>query len=192
VNREITGIPLEAYWIQMQIQMEVCNLDECDFLETQFKKFASCDEFYTSDKEYTGIILYFICKNSTNFNPHYMYMPIEMKNSTDSITSWIRKTMIELDDTHTLQSTIYWYLDIMSCVPVPRNTEWFSAICPHIISTWETIENERRTGYEHRKPKKRSMKCNVILDNENKCSVEVFPAYSRALDGDTKIIKLFG
>ena len=34
VNREITGIPKKEYWIQMQIQMEVWDLDECDFLET--------------------------------------------------------------------------------------------------------------------------------------------------------------
>ena len=31
VNREITGIPKKEYWIQMQLQMEVCELDECDF-----------------------------------------------------------------------------------------------------------------------------------------------------------------
>ena len=36
VSREITGIPKEDYWIQMQIQMEVCRLPECDFLETKF------------------------------------------------------------------------------------------------------------------------------------------------------------
>ena len=36
VNREINGIPKKEYWIQMQLQMEVCELDECDFLETKF------------------------------------------------------------------------------------------------------------------------------------------------------------
>ena len=39
VNREITGVPLESYWIQMQLQMEVCDLDECDFIETRFLPF---------------------------------------------------------------------------------------------------------------------------------------------------------
>ena len=34
VNREITGIPLEAYWIQMQVQMEVCDLD-LTFIESK-------------------------------------------------------------------------------------------------------------------------------------------------------------
>jgi len=32
VSREITGIPKKEYWTQMQLQMEVCDLDECDFL----------------------------------------------------------------------------------------------------------------------------------------------------------------
>jgi putative phage-type endonuclease len=32
VNREINGIPKKEYWVQMQLQMEVCELDECDFL----------------------------------------------------------------------------------------------------------------------------------------------------------------
>ena len=36
VNREIDGIPKKEYWIQMQLQMEVCDLDDCDFLETKF------------------------------------------------------------------------------------------------------------------------------------------------------------
>jgi hypothetical protein len=31
------GIPTDNYWIQMQFQMEVCDLDECDFFETRMK-----------------------------------------------------------------------------------------------------------------------------------------------------------
>jgi putative phage-type endonuclease len=45
VNRDITGIPLEEYWIQMQLQMEVCKCDECDFLETRFKEYADEEAF---------------------------------------------------------------------------------------------------------------------------------------------------
>jgi hypothetical protein len=37
ISREIDGIPSEAYWIQQQIQMEVCNMEGCDFFETSFK-----------------------------------------------------------------------------------------------------------------------------------------------------------
>jgi len=46
VNREITGIPKEEYWIQMQLQLETCDLDECDFLETRFKEYENEAMFY--------------------------------------------------------------------------------------------------------------------------------------------------
>jgi hypothetical protein len=36
VNRDIDGIPKKEYWIQMQLQMETCDLNECDFLECSF------------------------------------------------------------------------------------------------------------------------------------------------------------
>jgi hypothetical protein len=45
-NRNIDGIPKEEYWVQMQIQMETCDLDECDFVETRFKEFESEEQFY--------------------------------------------------------------------------------------------------------------------------------------------------
>lgn len=45
VNREINGIPKKEYWVQMQMQMEVCDLDECDFLETKFVEYENADVF---------------------------------------------------------------------------------------------------------------------------------------------------
>ena len=41
VNREINGIPKFEYWIQMQVQMETCDLNECDFLETKFVEYEN-------------------------------------------------------------------------------------------------------------------------------------------------------
>ena len=45
VNREINGIPKLEYWIQMQLQMETCDLNECDFLETKFIEYENEDDF---------------------------------------------------------------------------------------------------------------------------------------------------
>ena len=46
VNREINGIPKKEYWVQMQLQMEVCDLNECDFLETKFVEYEDSNSFY--------------------------------------------------------------------------------------------------------------------------------------------------
>lgn len=61
VSRQLTGIPLKDYWIQMQIQMECCDLDECDFLETQFKEFETEEDFWKCEpKVHKGVCLYFV------------------------------------------------------------------------------------------------------------------------------------
>ena len=41
----ITGNPKRDYWIQMQFQMGVCKLNECDFLETKFVEYNSKEDF---------------------------------------------------------------------------------------------------------------------------------------------------
>lgn len=181
VNREITGIPLEAYWVQMQTQMEVCNLDECDFFETKFNEFDSEENFYSSNNEHTGVILYFCSIDSVVCNPHYVYMPLSVNKDRASISFWTKNTVSELVETHTLHCEIFWYLEKMSCVLVPRNRKWFEKLSPKIESTWTVIENERVNGCEHRKPKTRVRKCNVIMESiDNVCIT----------DGDTKIINL--
>jgi putative phage-type endonuclease len=181
VNREITGIPLEAYWVQMQTQMEVCNLDECDFFETKFNEFDSEENFYSSNNEHTGVILHFVSIDSVVCNPHYVYMPLSVNKDCVSISSWIRNAVTELMDTHRLHCELFWYLEKMSCVLVPRNRKWFEKLSPKIESTWAIIENERVSGCEHRKPKTRVRKCNVLLESiDNVC----------VTDGDTKNVSL--
>ena len=48
VNREITGIPKEEYWIQMQLQLETCDLETCDFIETRFREYENEWMFYNN------------------------------------------------------------------------------------------------------------------------------------------------
>ena len=51
--------------------------------------------------------------------------------------------------------TIYWYLDQYSCVLVRRNRLWFQEAVPVLEKLWNTVEEERKSGYEHRAPAKR-------------------------------------
>ena len=57
-KRKITGeIPLQYYY-QIQGQLDVCELRECDYFECEFSKFLDYDEYKESykDGDYTGII----------------------------------------------------------------------------------------------------------------------------------------
>ena len=76
VSREITGNPKKDYYIQMQLQMEVCDLDECDFVETKFIEYDSEQEFKTDESgKKKGIILVFINEHQEFV---YEYMPFHV------------------------------------------------------------------------------------------------------------------
>ena len=155
VNREITGIPKKEYWIQTQLQMEVCDLDECDFLETRFVEFENESAFYedTTDKK-KGIIMYF---HSPDGKPHYIYKIVDVIDK-EQITKWEEETMETNEKTRIWIKTIYWKLDELSCVLIQRNRTWFQTNIGQIENVWRIIEQERITGYEHRAPKKREKK----------------------------------
>jgi putative phage-type endonuclease len=51
--RDITGMIPIAYYYQVQGQMEICDLDECDFCEFAFAEYRSLDEFF-DDYDETG------------------------------------------------------------------------------------------------------------------------------------------
>ena len=163
-TREITCIPKEEYWIQMQLQMETCDLNECDFLETVFKEYDDEEQFmadgtftYSESGELKGIIVYFMM----NGKPLYEYMPLYLTKQEYDI--WYDIIM----DKHnhlTWITTIYWKLEDYSCILVLRNKYWFKHAIPEIEKVWQIIEKEKKDGYEHRLPKKIN-KPNFIVFN---------------------------
>ena len=158
-TRELTGIPKKEYWIQMQLQMEVWDFEECDFLETVFKQYETYEEYLADGDSFTrtsknkrkGIIIRFY----DGEQPIYKYPPVDLPK--EEFNKWYDKT---LDETNNLEFVckIYWYLHDYSCVLVPRNKKWFNSVQPKLKSIWNTIEKERVEGYEHRKPKSKRKK----------------------------------
>ena len=163
-SRNITGIPKKDYWVQMQMQMECLNLDECDFLETSFKEYKT-EEEYLSDGEFSktingkrkGIIA---CFNDGS-KPLYKYTPLDI-TTFSQYELWKDKL---IDDNSSLSwiADTYRYLETISCVLVRRNKLWFNAIKHNFKEIWDTVIEEREKGYEHRKPKKRNKKSGETL-----------------------------
>lgn len=159
VNRELTGIPKMDYWVQMQLQMEVWDLDEIDFFETCFKEYDSEEEFekdgntfhLTSKNQRKGIIIQFY--NGTK--PVYKYPPINI--SKIDFDKWYDTILNENINLNWIKN-IHWYLKDYSCILVPRHKNWFLSALPEFKKVWDTILKERTEGYEHRKPKRRQAK----------------------------------
>ena len=92
VNREIDGIPKKEYWVQMQMQMNVCSLNECDFLETKFVEYNDYEDFLKDGTFNTsingnekGIMICFI-KDGI---PHYEYCPLGLNKN--EFEEWEKK-----------------------------------------------------------------------------------------------------
>jgi len=179
VNREITGIPKMEYWIQMQIQMETCDLNECDFLETRFKEYESYDDFindpdFISDSDhnkYRGIIVHF----EKDGIPIYEYHNFGM--TLPEILVWEQEQMSKYADI-TWIKTNYWKLDEISCVLVLRNKLWFQKAQPYIKILWDIISIEKYQDFSHRAPKsrKKNITCPDNSDNQiikSKCLIEL-------------------
>lgn len=185
VSRQINGIPKKEYWIQMQLQMEVCNLNECDFLETKFIEYDTEEQFmndggfqqivnvenhnlqFQDFKDYLGLKGIMMCFIE-NGKPNYYYAPLFI--DYDNYILWSDNLLNVSEDLgHTYLKTIFWKLEDISCILVLRNKLWFQSAVPKIIDLWSTIKTERVQGYEHRLPKPKKQKENIIV---NECSID--------------------
>jgi len=150
VSRELSNTPKEEYWIQTQLQMEVCNIDACDFLETKFIEYSEAE--FDADGTFTnsaqgdpkGIIV-LMCVGGANV---YKYPPFGC--SREEFTEWEAQLEGEWVLSH------YWKLVDVECTLIQRNTEWFKWALPTLQKAWDTILTERASGeFVHRAPKKK-------------------------------------
>jgi len=199
VNREIDGIPKKEYWIQMQLQMKVCDLEECDFLETRFVEYGDRNAFgedtnediyeddsgkefnnicLSKDNKKKGIILYFHTKEG---KPYYVYKPLDIIHP-DDIIQWEEKTLdLYQSDKYkyTYIKFIYWKLDEKSCVLVCRNRQWFECAIHQLKELWDTVVLERVSGFEHRAPNRKTknnvfdMMVKASSNNNSGCLLQV-------------------
>jgi putative phage-type endonuclease len=171
VNREITKIPKKEYWIQMQLQMEVCDLNECDFLETRFKEYQSFEEYIqdgtpnlSQDGKLKGVILLFYDENK----PLYEYYVKDINGKYDV---WEKK-QFNVHKNHLFMKSIYWKLDEFSCILVLRNKKWFHSAVVEMEKISLVIKHEKLHGYDHRAPKKRERKLSFDM-TKNKCHINL-------------------
>ena len=90
---------------------------------------------------------------------------------------------------------VYWYLDYYNCSLVTRNKKWFKAVVPQFQKIWDTIVEERETGFEHRKPRKKSSNttksttvgCKIKLTNSDSDN-ETKKEKNNTLNNTTKLV----
>lgn len=165
VSREITKIPKMEYYIQMQLQMEVCDLNDCDFIETKFIEYDSFEDFKKDKYEIRKGMIIILIKNNSSFIYEYSNLFKNSENELNEFTENVYKKYNFVDDNLEENGikwfkNVYWKLNIFSCVYVPRNKEWFNSCKELMNDFWNIIENERQqeNAYLKYKPKPRKVK----------------------------------
>ncbi len=161
-SRAIVQVPKPDYYVQMQLQMEVWNLDECDFVETKFVEFKNQEEMNekrTAGQQVGVIQVYYV-----DSHYKYEYMPLDH----DNVDDWISKTSGDQENGLVWFKTVYWLLEVYSCVLVKRQKAWFEkAALPRLRNVWETIVEERDSqDVSHRAPTKRASRKKPKTDDD--------------------------
>lgn len=151
VTREITGtIPYE-YWCQMQIQMEVTGIDECEYVEVKL------DSITPKRVDLSGGIpdgFVWLFQNTTTCQMMYAY-------------THEQKGAFEAEGLELIE-TIPWRQKTLFTKTVTRDRAWFQGTAPMRERFWETV-NKLRTGEITQFEPKNKLK--VLVAKEGACLI---------------------
>lgn len=159
VTRKILSIVPDDYMAQMQIQMEVGEVEECDYLEVKFLSKYGSKDFSVSSEDMAKVKYYgniFLAADIESQEPkRYVYSPLNDAN-------W--RPSLELNEI--LLETIPWYCGEWYLTTVGRSRNWFESVKPAIQLFWEDVEKAKNGEFQlpasNRKSK--SPACMILED----------------------------
>ena len=181
-SRKITGIPPSYYWCQVQGQLEVCELDRCDFLECSIKEYIDEKTYLEDNYEQNyylnnfgnekGLVAEFYKKSTKTL--FYEYSPVCLMNN--ELEYWKNNIINKYDnyDDIIFSCFSYWYLEEVSCVPIYRNQEWFNKAKIELELFWNKVLKYRELGLDRliydinqEKEEKKNIKLELKLELKN-------------------------
>ena len=155
-SREILPIPTTYYWAQMQGQMEICDLERCDFLECKIEEYDD-EETYSREMrsgppgsleaQESGVVLSFKKKDGSLI---YEYSSFFLQG--DELQTWViqhikEKTILpKFIDRMEYLGASYWYIKFYQCVPVFRDREWFAKAKVKLGEFYEKWQHYKSLG----------------------------------------------
>jgi putative phage-type endonuclease len=156
------------YWIQIQLQLECCDLEYCDFWQCDIKEYTSIEEWMTpvetnhrieqdepsgiEDEWAYGFVLQYRMNNYKKRNDtdkevfcsKYIYAPNHLGNYQDKIL--LANKMKEENDIpgFSFDRVLYWRIVNSHCCEIKRDRKWFSDKFPIFKSVWEKIAYLRK------------------------------------------------
>ena len=131
-SRKMTGIVKYCYWVQVQLQLEVCGLEYCDFFECKINENLTEEEFYTmfdtpmTEKCYCGIMIEYLEPNESNeYTTKWLYSPV--KGTAEAYKHWYNESTKQFcgNTNKDYVKCYFWKLENFSLRTIKRNRDWF-------------------------------------------------------------------
>lgn len=136
VTRTILEKVPEEYMAQMQIQMEVGNVEECDYLEVKFHSQVGQKEGQPCPTDplpaYYGVI-HLLTHKETDEPIRYDYSPLHAQEHSSTLA-----------EHEQVAEVIPWWTNQWFLKTVGRSRAWFASVQPAIQSFWEDVERARQ------------------------------------------------
>lgn len=188
------------YWIQMQLQMEVCDLNVCYFIEARIKEYKTPDEYYadkyfneTGELEYSkasnglpkGIVItYVVTDEQNNTKEEYAYPPALDFKSKQEEMEWLKDWAIQkvLEKRENAYNWLFYnasiphfFINYYKVVEwdirtVQRDKKWFELRKNDLKNISDTIDKYRAEGFPEHLRVKTRKKPAQSLPNMHKAS----------------------
>jgi putative phage-type endonuclease len=167
--RKFTKEVPDHYWMQMQGQLESCDLEECDFLQVKLEEYNDESEYIedkVSDEEFKegitskgfpkGLVLSFVKTINGETKYHYEYS--EFYTSFEDIKTWSIKVIEDYPFEYDKVVYHWWSIERYECTLVHRDRKWWLETVPEILNFWEDVEHYRKIGNQELLDKKEEKK----------------------------------
>ena len=150
------------YYVQVQTQLYVTKMDECDFLQCRVEEYDSWEDFVQDSNTNIpglskmtnlekGCLIQLLPRNMVGkddpkmclYNAKYIY-PSRLHLSNDEIERWIADEILhfhknELSNKYIVDRIIYWRLSQVACHLIKADTEWFETKIPLLKQFWDYV-----------------------------------------------------
>ena len=148
-KRKFTKSVPPHYMMQMQGQLEVCDLEECDFLQVKLEEYIDYNDYksdilennekfgFTKDNLPKGYTITYTEESNTN-KLKYLYCPLFSSNSMIEI--WKDEKMNFLKNNNLkFHEEKYWKITRYECTLVTRKKEWWKENVENIYNYYKDL-----------------------------------------------------
>jgi len=148
------------YWVQVQLQLETCDLDECDFWQCSISEYENKEEFEKDtkdDEKYKsqtnglekGCLIQLIENGIANYYDNvyehaiFIYPP-KLQMSPEDCQKWISDEVSTFKEKkeyscYSIDKIIYWRIELASCYLIKRDKDWFNKYLATFEKMWNYV-----------------------------------------------------